>query len=60
MASSMAMWSAASSLLARSGVHVHLYDKTPAPGRKLGHITAVAETPTRRDEWLHELQALME
>ena len=48
------------SLLARSGVHVHLYDKTPAPGRKLGHITAVADTPARRDEWLRELQSMFE
>lgn len=26
-------------LLAMDGVHVHLYDKTPRPGRKLAHIT---------------------
>lgn len=25
--------------LAEPGVHVHLYDKSPAPGRKLGHVT---------------------
>ena len=25
--------------LAETGVHVHLYDKSPAPGRKLGHVT---------------------
>lgn len=26
--------------LAITGVHVHLYGKTPRPGRKLGHVTA--------------------
>jgi 5-(carboxyamino)imidazole ribonucleotide synthase len=27
-----------------SDVTVHLYGKTPRPGRKLGHVTATAET----------------
>ncbi len=26
-------------------VHVHLYDKAPAPGRKLGHVTAYGDVP---------------
>lgn len=26
-------------------VHVHLYDKQPAPGRKLGHVTAYGDVP---------------
>ncbi len=30
--------------LAIPGAHVHLYDKAPAPGRKLGHVTARATT----------------
>lgn len=29
-------------LLSLEGVHLHLYDKTPRPGRKLGHITVCA------------------
>lgn len=29
--------------LAEPGVHVHLYDKAPAPGRKLGHVTVRAD-----------------
>jgi len=29
--------------LADPGVHVHLYDKSPAPGRKLGHVTVRAD-----------------
>ena len=27
------------------GTHLHLYGKTPAPGRKLGHVTITGETP---------------
>ena len=30
--------------LAVRGAHVHLYDKAPAPGRKLGHVTARASS----------------
>ena len=26
-------------LAAFTGVHVHSYDKTPRPGRKVGHVT---------------------
>lgn len=26
-------------------VHLHVYGKSPAPGRKLGHVTVVADTP---------------
>ncbi|HEV2106752.1 MAG TPA: 5-(carboxyamino)imidazole ribonucleotide synthase [Thermomicrobiales bacterium] len=29
--------------LSVSGAHVHLYGKTPRPGRKLGHVTALDE-----------------
>ena len=35
--------------------HLHDYDKTPSPGRKLGHITVVAESAHARDEWLRRL-----
>jgi 5-(carboxyamino)imidazole ribonucleotide synthase len=34
------------SALAVPGVHVHLYGKKPRPGRKLGHVTAVADDHT--------------
>jgi 5-(carboxyamino)imidazole ribonucleotide synthase len=30
--------------LAIPGTHVHLYQKSPRPGRKLGHVTALAGT----------------
>jgi 5-(carboxyamino)imidazole ribonucleotide synthase len=29
--------------LAVPGAHVHLYGKTPAPGRKLGHVTVLGD-----------------
>lgn len=32
-------------LLAVPGAHLHLYDKEPRPGRKLGHVNVVALTP---------------
>ncbi len=31
--------------LAVPGAHVHLYGKRPRPGRKLGHVTALADEP---------------
>ena len=36
--------------LAVPGVHVHLYGKTPQPGRKLGHVTVCGQDlqPTRQ------------
>jgi len=30
-------------ILALPGAHLHLYDKAPRPGRKIGHATLVAE-----------------
>lgn len=33
-------------LLAVPGAHLHLYDKAARPGRKLGHITLRADSPT--------------
>ena len=30
-------------VLAVEGAHLHIYDKAPRPGRKLGHVTVVAE-----------------
>ena len=29
-------------LLAEPGAHLHLYGKSPRPGRKMGHVTRVA------------------
>lgn len=39
------------------GAHLHLYGKSPRPGRKLGHITVCASTP---DEVLAMLDQLRE
>lgn len=36
-------------LLSLPGTHLHLYGKTPRPGRKLAHVTVTADTPTERD-----------
>jgi 5-(carboxyamino)imidazole ribonucleotide synthase len=36
-------------LLALPGAHLHDYGKSPRPGRKLGHLTAVAATARERD-----------
>jgi 5-(carboxyamino)imidazole ribonucleotide synthase len=33
-----------SAVLAVPGAHLHLYDKDPKPGRKLGHVTLVGES----------------
>ena len=48
----------AESVLALPGVHLHDYGKSPRPGRKLGHCTAVATTPERRDRVARRLLAL--
>ena len=42
-------------LLAMDGVHLHDYGKEPRPGRKLGHCTVVASSPTERDRSLRRL-----
>lgn len=39
----------AGAVLAVPNAHLHLYGKSPRPGRKLGHVTLRAETPEERD-----------
>ncbi len=46
-------------ILAVRGAHLHLYNKAPKPGRKLGHVTIVAENPAGREAKLAELEALI-
>jgi len=36
-------------LLGVPGLHLHDYGKSPRPGRKLGHLTVVADTALQRD-----------
>ncbi len=40
------------------GVYVHMYGKSPRPGRKLGHITVVAKHETTRDEMIRKLVSM--
>jgi 5-(carboxyamino)imidazole ribonucleotide synthase len=42
-------------VLGWEGVHLHHYDKEPRPGRKVGHLTVVESTPTRRDRRARQL-----
>ncbi len=42
-------------MLAMEDVHVHLYDKAPAPMRKLGHVTVRSDSP----EGLEKRRALL-
>ena len=42
-------------LLGLEGAHLHLYGKEPRPGRKLGHVTLVADDHTELDERLERL-----
>ena len=44
-------------LLGVSGAHVHLYGKEPRPGRKVGHVTVVAEGPEASDRLLLQVRA---
>jgi 5-(carboxyamino)imidazole ribonucleotide synthase len=46
------------SLLAIDGAHLHDYGKAPRPGRKVGHITVVADTPEARDDRLADVRRL--
>ena len=40
------------------GAHVHLYDKSPRPGRKVGHVTVRADERALLEERLAMLEAL--
>lgn len=50
---------AAETVLAIDGAHLHLYGKPPRPGRKLGHINIVAESPEVLTERLARVQSLV-
>lgn len=43
-----------------SGAHIHIYDKEPRPGRKLGHVTVRADDPQIARERALEAAALLE
>ncbi len=42
-------------VLASEGAHLHLYEKSPRPGRKLGHVTVTGATLAERDARLDAL-----
>jgi 5-(carboxyamino)imidazole ribonucleotide synthase len=46
-------------VLAIPGAHLHLYGKSPAPLRKLGHITITAHDATELEERIAKVQALL-
>ena len=45
-------------ILGVPGTHLHLYDKDPRPGRKVGHITIRAEEPAEVDRTLRAIRGL--
>jgi 5-(carboxyamino)imidazole ribonucleotide synthase len=45
-------------ILAIPGAHAHYYGKSPARGRKVGHITIVARTEAERAEKIQQLSKL--
>jgi len=46
-----------SALAREPGIHVHDYGKEPRAGRKLGHVTAVAETPDALEARIRKILA---
>ncbi len=46
-------------LLALPNAHLHLYDKAPRPGRKLGHVTLCAEDAAQLADRLEVLERLV-
>jgi 5-(carboxyamino)imidazole ribonucleotide synthase len=49
-----------SAMLAVPGAHVHLYGKTPRPGRKIGHITLCAADHERLMQRVAELRPMVD
>jgi 5-(carboxyamino)imidazole ribonucleotide synthase len=46
-------------VLAVPGAHLHLYGKTPRPGRKLGHVTLLAEDEVQLRDRLRRLRTVL-
>lgn len=44
-------------ILACDGAHLHLYDKSPAPGRKLGHVTVCGNSEEARNRRLERVRS---
>ncbi|MEX2274345.1 MAG: 5-(carboxyamino)imidazole ribonucleotide synthase [Actinomycetota bacterium] len=50
----------AAPVLEIAGAHLHRYGKAPRPGRKLGHITVIADDAAARDERLTQIVRLVD
>ncbi|HLK58572.1 MAG TPA: ATP-grasp domain-containing protein, partial [Chthonomonadaceae bacterium] len=46
-------------VLALPGAHLHLYNKAPRAGRKIGHVTLRADDPVQLSAALERLQTLI-
>jgi 5-(carboxyamino)imidazole ribonucleotide synthase len=46
-------------VLAVPGAHLHLYGKTPRPGRKVGHVTLCADDAVQLHERLRKLRGVL-
>src|SRR5688500_11137533 len=49
----------AAGILKVEGAHLHLYGKSPAPGRKLGHVTVRADDVTALNSRMEQLEAAL-
>jgi 5-(carboxyamino)imidazole ribonucleotide synthase len=49
----------AASVLRVPGAHLHLYGKAPRPGRKIGHVTVVADSRAELDRLRAQVEPLI-
>ncbi|MFB6351941.1 MAG: 5-(carboxyamino)imidazole ribonucleotide synthase [Bradymonadaceae bacterium] len=47
-------------LLDQPGAHVHDYEKSPRPGRKIGHVTVRADTAEQADGYADQIRPVIE
>jgi 5-(carboxyamino)imidazole ribonucleotide synthase len=50
----------AEAILGLPGAHLHVYGKSPRPGRKLGHITLRADDPAEFDRYRRQMDAVVD
>ena len=60
MVNIVGQWPDKNKLKNLSWLHIHDYGKAPRVGRKLGHLTIVAETATERDEKLQKVLDILD
>ena len=53
-------WPPPAGVLAIAGAHLHLYGKTPRPGRKVGHITVRADSTWALGEAVAQVRVLVD